>query len=45
MRSYVINSSYVLEKMIKSRSTRWAKLVERMGERRNAYRTLVGKPE
>jgi hypothetical protein len=29
----------------KSRRMRWAGLVTRMGEKRNAYRLLVGKPE
>jgi hypothetical protein len=31
--------------MIKSRRLRWAGHVARMGERRGAYRALVGKPE
>jgi hypothetical protein len=31
--------------MIKSRRMRWAGHVERMGEKRNAYTILVGKPE
>jgi hypothetical protein len=31
--------------MIKSRRMRWAGHVTRMGETRNAYRILVGKPE
>jgi hypothetical protein len=31
--------------MIKSRRMRWAGNVARMGEMRNAYRLLVGKPE
>jgi hypothetical protein len=31
--------------MIKSRRLRWAGHVSRMGERRGAYRVLVGKPE
>jgi hypothetical protein len=30
--------------MIKSRRIRWAGHVARMGEKRNAYRILVGKP-
>jgi hypothetical protein len=30
---------------IKSRRTRWAGHVTRMGEGRNMYRVLVGKPE
>jgi hypothetical protein len=32
-------------RMIKSRIMRWAGHVARMGETRNAYRILVGKPE
>jgi hypothetical protein len=32
-------------RMIKSRSMRWAGHIARMGEKRNAYRILVGKPE
>jgi hypothetical protein len=32
-------------RMIKSRRLRWAGHVARMGERRGAYRVLVGKPE
>jgi hypothetical protein len=31
--------------MFKSRRMRWAGHVARMGEKRNAYRILVGKPE
>jgi hypothetical protein len=31
--------------MIKSRRMSWAGHVARMGEKRNAYRTLVGMPE
>jgi hypothetical protein len=31
--------------MIKSWKMRWAGHVTRMGEKRNAYRILVGKPE
>jgi hypothetical protein len=31
--------------MIKSRKTRWAGHVARIGETRNAFRILVGKPE
>jgi hypothetical protein len=31
--------------MIKSRKMSWAGHVARMGENRNAYRILVGKPE
>jgi hypothetical protein len=32
-------------RMIKSRRMRWARHVTRMGEKRNEYRILVGKPE
>jgi hypothetical protein len=32
-------------RQIKSRRTRWAVHVARMGEERNVYRVLVGKPE
>jgi hypothetical protein len=31
--------------MMKSRRMRWAGHAARMGEKRNAYRILVGKPE
>jgi hypothetical protein len=39
--------SYVLltSSIIKVRRIRWAGYVARMGEKRNAYRLLVGKPE
>jgi hypothetical protein len=33
-----------LDRMIKSRRMRWAGNVARMGEKRNAYRILVGNP-
>jgi hypothetical protein len=32
-------------RIIKSRRMRWAGHVARMGEKRNSYRILVGKPE
>jgi hypothetical protein len=38
-------SSPSIIRMIKSRRIRWAGHVVRMGERRNAYRILMGKPE
>jgi hypothetical protein len=38
-------SSPSIIRIIKSRRMRWAGHVERMGEKRNAYRLLVGKPE
>jgi hypothetical protein len=37
-------SSPSIIRMIKSRRMRWAGHVTRMGEKRNAYRILVGKP-
>jgi hypothetical protein len=41
---YLYTSPSII-RMIKSRRMKWAGHVARMGERRNAYRTLVGKPE
>jgi hypothetical protein len=38
-------SSPSIIRMIKSRRMTWIKHVARMGEKRNAYRILVGKPE
>jgi hypothetical protein len=38
-------SSPNIIRMIKSRRMRWAEHVAHMGEKRNAYRILVGKPE
>jgi hypothetical protein len=38
-------SSPRIIRIIKSRRRRWAGGVARMGEKRNAYRLLVGKPE
>jgi hypothetical protein len=38
-------SSPSIIRMIKSRRMRWAGYVARMGEKRNAYRILVGNPE
>jgi hypothetical protein len=46
MRSFVfctLSSSII--RIIKSRRMRWAGHVAKMGEKRNAYRLLVGKPE
>jgi hypothetical protein len=42
---YALYSSPNIIQMIKSRRQRWAGHVARMGERRGAYRALVGKPE
>jgi hypothetical protein len=36
---------YLIIRQIKSRRMRWAGHVARMGEGRNVYRVLVGKPE
>jgi hypothetical protein len=38
-------SSQSIIRLIKSRMLRWAGHVAQMGERRNAYRILVGNPE
>jgi hypothetical protein len=38
-------SSPSIIRMIKSRRRKWAGHVARMGEKRNAYRILVGNPE
>jgi hypothetical protein len=38
-------SSLNIIRMIKSRRRRWAGYVARMGETRNAFRKMVGKPE
>jgi hypothetical protein len=38
-------SPSIIIRMIKPRMMRWAGHVARMGEKRNAYRILVGKPE
>jgi hypothetical protein len=38
-------SSPSIIRIIKSRRMGWAGHVERMGEKRNVYRLLVGKPE
>jgi hypothetical protein len=38
-------ASLSIIRIIKSRRMRWAGHVARMGEKRNAYRLLVGKPE
>jgi hypothetical protein len=38
-------SSPSIIRMVKGRKMRWAEHVARMGEKRNAYRLLVGKPQ
>jgi hypothetical protein len=38
-------SSPSIIRIIKARRMRWARHVARMGEKRNVYRLLVGKPE
>jgi hypothetical protein len=42
---HALYSSPNIIRVIKSRRLRWAGFVARMGERRGAYRSLVGKPE
>jgi hypothetical protein len=44
-RSFVICTLHQIIRMIKSRRMRWVGHVARMGEKGNAYRLLVGKPE
>jgi hypothetical protein len=39
------NNSLSIVRVIKSRRMRWEGHAARMGERRNAYRILVGKPD
>ena len=39
-----LNSSPNIVRVIKSKKMRWAGYVARMGEKRNVYRVLVGKP-
>jgi hypothetical protein len=41
----VLNVVPSIIRMIRSRRMRWAGYVARMGEKRNAYRILMGKPE
>jgi hypothetical protein len=40
-----LHSSPIIIRIIKTRRMRWAGHVARMGEKRNTYRLLVGKPE
>jgi hypothetical protein len=42
---HYLYSSPSIIRIIKARRMRWAGHVSRMGEKRNAYRLLVGKPE
>jgi hypothetical protein len=42
---YALYSLLNIIRVIKSRRLRWAGHVARMGERRGAYRALMGKPE
>jgi hypothetical protein len=43
--SFIICTPPDIIRQIKSRRMRWAGHVARMGEGRNVYRVLVGKPE
>jgi hypothetical protein len=43
MRSFIASPSII--RMMQSRRMRWANHVTRMGEKRNAYRILVGMSE
>jgi hypothetical protein len=42
---HILYSSPNIIRQIKSRRMRWAGLVARMGEERNVYKVLMGKPE
>jgi hypothetical protein len=42
---HILYSSSNIIKQIKSRTMRWVGHVARMGEERNVYRVLMGKPE
>jgi hypothetical protein len=42
---HILYSSPKIIRQIKSRIMRWAGHVTRMGEERNVYRVLMGKPE
>jgi hypothetical protein len=42
---HILYSSPNIIRQIKSRGMRWAEHVARMGEERNVYRALMGKPE
>jgi hypothetical protein len=42
--SFFLSSPSII-RIMKARRMRWARRVARMGEKRNAYRLLVGKPE
>jgi hypothetical protein len=44
MRNFITCTSNIIT-MIKSRRMRWAGTVTCMGEKRNSYRILAGKPE
>jgi hypothetical protein len=45
MRNFMMRTLSYIIRMIKSRRMRWAGHVAHVGEKRNAYRILVGKPE
>jgi hypothetical protein len=45
MRSLMICTAHQILWVIKSRTMRWARDVALMGERRDVYKVLVGKPE
>jgi hypothetical protein len=45
MRNFIIFTHHQNIRMMKSRRMRWAMNVARMGEMRNAYKILFGKPE
>jgi hypothetical protein len=44
-RFHILYSSPIIIRPIKSRRMRWAGRVARMGQEKNVYRVLMGKPE
>jgi hypothetical protein len=42
---FIIITSIIIVRVIKSRRIRWAEHVTRRGERRGVYRVFVGKPD
>jgi hypothetical protein len=45
VQEFVYGINVLVIRVIKSRRMRWAGPVARMGEKKNTYRILVGKPE
>jgi hypothetical protein len=45
MRNFITYSSQNIIRITKSRRMRWARHIARMGEKRSAYKVLMGEPE